>query len=107
RAGLDLLHVDRHGAIDRNAELRGPLCGARDRGARDEGLRGDAAGVDAGSADLSALDDRALHAGAGETRGEGGPGLAAADDDRVVGVAHWLSLQLSRHMRFKTAPLRG
>ena len=57
-------------------------------GAGDERLGGGAAVVDAGAAELRLLDHRHLHAGAGKARGEGGAGLAGADDEGVEAGDH-------------------
>ena len=83
-ARLDARHVDGDGATDADAELGGAARQMRGVGARDHRLGRDAAGVDAGAAEPTALDDRDLHAGAGEAAGDERPGLPGADDDGVV-----------------------
>src|SRR5262249_48158367 len=51
-------------------------------------LGGGARVVRAGAAELGALDHRHFHSGAGKARGEGGAGLAGADDDGVEAGGH-------------------
>ena len=86
-ARLDPFHIDRDPAGDRDPVFGGMAREVGGIGARHQGLGRGAAGIDAGAADQVAFDDRHLHAGAGETERQRRPGLAGADDDRVV-VGH-------------------
>jgi hypothetical protein len=85
---VDLPHVNRDFATDRDAEVTGAPDEMRGIGAGDHCLRGHAAGVDAGSADELAFDQRDLHACCGQTPGEGGSRLPGTDDDRVEATVH-------------------
>ena len=87
-ARLHRLQVDTHRAVDEHAVVGGPARHVGGAGAGDHRLGGDAAVVDAGTAEMLALDQGGLHAGRGEAGGQEGAGLAAADDDGVVGVGH-------------------
>ena len=86
-ARLDPLHVDADLAGDRYAVFGRPPRRLRRIGARHQRLGRRAAGVDAGAADEIALDDRDLHAGAGQPQCQSRPGLTGANYDRVV-VGH-------------------
>ena len=81
-------HVDADVAPDHHPEVGGAAGDVGGAGAGHQRLGGDAADVDAGAPEAVALDDRGAHAGGGQLRGETGPGLAGADDDRVVRVCH-------------------
>ena len=80
-ARLDLGHVDPDAAVEDDAVVGGAAREVRGIGAGDQRLGRHAAGVDAGAAEELALDERDLHAGAGQPAGERRPGLAGADDD--------------------------
>ena len=56
-----------------------------------QGLGRHAAVVDAGAAEVFTLDQHGVQAGVGQSRGEEGAGLAAADDDRITARGHGLS----------------
>ena len=92
-ARLDARHVDADRAVEHDA-----VVGAAPRqmggiGAGDQRLGRHAAGVDAGAAEQLALDQRDLHAGAGQPPGERRPGLPGADDDRVESLGHFSTIQ--------------
>ena len=73
-------------------------------GAGDQRLGRRAAGVDAGAAEQVALDQRDLHAGAGQPAGERRPGLAGADDDRVEGAVQLATARARRSGRRRRSP---
>src|SRR6185312_7804211 len=92
-AGLDAFHVGLDLAGAGEAVVRAAARHMHGVGARDHGLGRRAAGVDAGAAEAVALDDGDLLAGVGQSPRQARPGLASADDDRIV-VGH-AALRLS------------
>ncbi len=76
------VHLDRLGP---DAQPPRRARNVRGAGARDQGLGGGAAGVDAGAAQLGPLHQQDLLPAGGQPAGQGGAGLAGADDDDVLG----------------------
>jgi hypothetical protein len=104
---LHALHVDARGAVHQHAVVGRAPRHVRRVGARHHRLGGRAAVVHAGAAELVPLHHGDFHAGTGEARSEGRPGLAGADDEGVEASGHDAILEALLRLRRNARPRHG